>query len=123
MMNTRSLVNKLTDFQSFVYSSVFDIFICTETWFSEGILNNEVLPSGFCIYRKDRSTRGGGVMIAVREAISCTVLQSPIHLEVLTITIGVPISLLCVQFIALLLPISTHYFITSTYCPSQSNYW
>jgi len=47
---------------------------CTETWFNSSILDSEILPSNFSIYRKDREEtiagmRGGGVMLAVVDHI------------------------------------------------------
>lgn len=42
----------------------------TETWLTSDVLDSELLPSSFCIHRKDRSDtipdcRGGGVLLAV----------------------------------------------------------
>ena len=60
-----AIVNKLSAFQSYVYSQNFCIVAITETWLNSFIMDNEILPSGFNLYRKDRTTRGGGVMLAV----------------------------------------------------------
>ena len=75
-------------FQSYVYSHSPDIIGITEAWLSDKIFNNEILPSNYTIIRKDRDTRGGGVMFAVKSSKSYQVLQSPISLELLTISIG-----------------------------------
>lgn len=53
-----------------MYSSNCHIFIVTETWLTEQVLDNEILPSGYCIFRKDRTLRGGGVLVAIDSAIS-----------------------------------------------------
>ena len=42
-----------------------NIFAITETWLTNYIYNNEILPSNFAIYRNDRESRGGGVLLAV----------------------------------------------------------
>ena len=46
-----------------------DIISVTETWFTPYIFDNEILPSGYTIYRQDRGSRGGGVMVAVSDSI------------------------------------------------------
>ena len=54
----------------FVCSSDFDVLCLTETWLSESPYNSEIIPLGFTMYRKDRATRGGGVLVAVRDLVS-----------------------------------------------------
>ena len=65
-----SLVNKISTFQFIVYSSTFHILAITETWLSDCIFDNKLLPSGYTILRKDRNQCGGGVILAID-------LQSP----------------------------------------------
>ena len=60
--NCRSLSNKLTEFQAFVYSSDYGIISLAETWLSDFIFDHEILPTGY-IYRADGATRGGGVYL------------------------------------------------------------
>ena len=52
-------------------------FCLTETWLSDFICNGEILPTGFVLYRKDRPSRGGGVLIAVRESLFSSFIPSP----------------------------------------------
>ena len=94
------MVNKLTSFQTFVYSSSFHIYVLKETWLSSLFLKGELIPTGFSIYRRDRKSRGGGVMVAVHNSLSSRQLFSPPHLEVLTVEVSVssPI-LICVVYI------------------------
>ena len=99
LFNSRSLVHKLSKFQSFVYSNPFDIYCITETWLSDVIFDNEILALGYNIFRKDRGSRGGGVLLAVADSISTQLLPSPPNLEVLSIKIcnrTQPIILCCV---------------------------
>ena len=56
LWNSRSLSNKLRNFQSFVYYSPFLILAITETWLHSSILDGEVLPSGFVIFCHNRPT-------------------------------------------------------------------
>ena len=57
----------------------------TETW---PIFNNEILPVDFAIYCKDRGSRGGGVMLAVRDCISSKLISSPDNLEIITVSVN-----------------------------------
>ena len=47
----------------------YDIIILVETWLNENIADNELfIPSGnFALFRKDRPTRGGGVLVYVKQ--------------------------------------------------------
>ena len=87
-MNTRSLVNKMDLFQNYVYSNSPDIIAVTETWLSDKIFDNEILPKNYTIIRKDRKTRGGGLLLAIKFSKSYQVLHSPTNLELLSISIG-----------------------------------
>lgn len=61
-------MNKVSFFQSIIYSNPFSCFCVTETWLNDCVCNNEIL-SVFVLYRCDRGSRGGGVMIAVSNLI------------------------------------------------------
>ena len=63
LLNVRSLVNKLSKFQSFVYSH------------------------SFCILC--RLSRGGGVMIAVKSFLFTSLISSPSDLEVVCIKMDI----------------------------------
>ena len=66
----------------------------------DSISDFEILPANFSIFRKDRGTRGGGVLIAVDASIPCSVVSSPSNLEVITVKIGLntPV-LLCTVYV------------------------
>ena len=81
-------MNKLTKFQSFVYTSNFCIIFITETWLSDFVCNGEILPNDYVLYGKDRPSRGGGVLIAVRDFLPSSFISSPSDLEILSIKIG-----------------------------------
>ena len=57
----------------------------TETWLTDLYFDGEILPSDFNIFRKDRSGCGGGVLLAVSDTLSASLLSSPSHLEVLSV--------------------------------------
>ena len=64
--------NKLSCFQDVVLLNQFDVIALTETWLNNSITDYEVIPNGYQLFRKDRSTgkRGGGVLLAVKDSIS-----------------------------------------------------
>ena len=66
---SRSLVNKFSRFQC-SYSSTFDVICITKTWLTNFIYDKEILPKVYTLYRKNRVTRGGGVLIAVNMWLS-----------------------------------------------------
>ena len=55
--------------QILVLSKYFDIICVTETWLSHFVYNNEILPSAFSVYGRDRASRGGGVMIVISDSV------------------------------------------------------
>ena len=86
-LNTHSLTNKLSHFQIFVLSSPYSIFCLSETWLMHNIYGKEIISSGYNIYHKDRNSRGGGVLIALRNSIPSFLMPLPKNLEVVTINI------------------------------------
>ena len=46
-----------------------DIIIGTETWLDESIKNSELLLDDYDIFRRDRPTRGGGVLLAIKKSL------------------------------------------------------
>ena len=79
VINARSLISShklngkqscnLTNFQNLVYSEQADIVWVTETWLRDDIENSEILSwNDYTIYRKDRQTRAGGVLLALKSS-------------------------------------------------------
>ena len=98
--NPRSIVNKLKQFQSLVCSKTPDIIGLTETWLNENIFDNEILPSNYTLFRKDRPSRGGGVLIAVNNIFPCQLITSPENLETICIKLMLPNPItLCVNYV------------------------
>ena len=91
-------------FQSFVYSHDFEIFCVCETWLSDNIHDHEILPDNFILYRKDRPSRGGGVLIAVTSSYHSVALLSPSDLEVVTVKLGLDHELvICCVYVSYML--------------------
>ena len=95
MQNCRSLAKCLLKFKSFVYVSNFQIIGLSETWLSNDILDTEILPTEYIIYRKDRGSRGGGVLLAIKNCLPSCELQSPPNLELITLSIYLNRTITC----------------------------
>jgi len=101
---TRSIINKLNEFQSLMYSKLYDIIGLTETWLSDTIYDAEILPYNYTIFCKDRPSCGGGVLLAVDNGIPCHQIDSPEDLEAVCINLASisPITV-CVIYVLLTL--------------------
>ena len=74
--------------QQAVWFSSIAIFALTETWLSDSFCDGEILPSHFTVYRHDRSSRGGRVLLAVHSSLSSSCFDSPPDLEVVCATVA-----------------------------------
>ena len=83
------------NFQSLVYANSYDIIGVTETWLLNKIYDNEILPSGYVLFRKDRLSSGGGVMLAVRSDIPCQLIDSPSELETVCVKLNYSQPVVC----------------------------
>ena len=73
LANVRSIKNKLQAFHAMIYSARIDIIALTETWLDCTVLDHEILPRGYSVFRRDRPYRtGGGVLLACRDDLVCT---------------------------------------------------
>ena len=60
------VVYNLFRVQDLVYADNSDVVCINETWLNSDFDNQELLHTGYTIYRKDRLNRnGGGVLIAI----------------------------------------------------------
>ena len=64
-----SLYILLDKFQSLIYANSYDIIGVSEIWMTSEIYSNEILPYGYSAYRNDKSSHGGGVMLAIHSSI------------------------------------------------------
>lgn len=74
-INFRSVRNKEIEILNTVLQVDPDIIIGTETWLNTNEASSTFLPDGFNYYRKDRDSRGGGVLIGTRKGIKCTIMD------------------------------------------------
>ena len=98
--NARSTVNKLSRLQNFAYLSSVNILAVSETWLTKLIFDNEILPTNYTIFRNDQGSRGGVVLLAVKDHIATKLLSSPTNLEMLTVEIKLSYTtvILCVVY-------------------------
>ena len=99
-VNSCSLVNKLSSFQCFVYSSQFSINGVTETWLSDQVFDREICPSQYTLYHPDRSLCGGGVLLAVDKSIPVLSSSNSPDIKVVSIVCSLRFPLtVCVIYI------------------------
>jgi hypothetical protein len=78
LLNTRSIkqvknrVSQLTLLNSTVSIELPDIVTLVETWLDSSVADHEILNSNFNIFRRDRGSRGGGLILAVNNTLNCT---------------------------------------------------
>ncbi|XP_075158149.1 uncharacterized protein LOC142231426 [Haematobia irritans] len=84
--NLGGMRTKINDIFNASLESEYDVIVLVETWLNADFLDEELFDSKlFCVYRKDRDylkancVKGGGVLIAVRRALSTSklVLMNP----------------------------------------------
>ena len=64
---SNEISNNIARFQDLVYSEDNDIICVTETWLNSDISNSEILNEGYEIFWNDKESRGGGVLVAIKE--------------------------------------------------------
>lgn len=111
-------------FNTFVSVSDYKIIAITETWCSATILDNEIFPPGFTIYRRDRDSRGGGILLAVSDCLSSYQLYTDDSSESLIVQVFIPQPVfVCVVYVPPLSPVSylssLYSFISSKCCDSN----
>lgn len=82
-LNARSIINKVLELEHILLAYNPDIVVITETWLNENILNNEIVPPGYELIRKDRRTRGGGVAIVLKSGLSVVEMEEQEKAEAL----------------------------------------
>ena len=109
--NVRGLRTKLDDLKFAILCSAvqYDILVFVETWLNSSISSSELGLTNFNIFRSDRSSstssfsRGGGVLIAIRNSLSCSLI-TPIRDDLEQVFVRVRLHNKYVIFGALYLP-------------------
>ena len=77
VINCNGIASKKAELESVIDYTDPDVLIITETKIYDTVHTSEFLPSNFKAFRRDRTLRGGGVMIAVKEQFTANEL--PLH--------------------------------------------
>ena len=89
IINCQSIKNKTPEFETFIESTDQDIVLGTESWLKPEILNSEIFPPQYNVFRKDRKNTnkktGGGVFILVRKEYTCTELHLDSNCELIMV--------------------------------------
>jgi hypothetical protein len=86
-LNCRSVYNKTIELWNLVDTYNPDVIIGTESWLKEDISNAEVFRADFTTYRRDRSARGGGVFICLKNIIASTKLWVDEDFEMIAVEV------------------------------------
>ena len=82
------LLNRSLGFYKISFMDYLDVICLTETWLNESIMDHEILPTAYNIYRCDRVGRiGGGVMTAVKSTLSSTLHEVPLEFSSLEMVV------------------------------------
>ena len=77
VINFQSFWNKRAEISNLATDSRADIIIGTETWLRPGDhKNSELLLDEYDVYRRDRPSRGGGILIAIKTSLSSEQISS-----------------------------------------------
>ncbi|VDN39993.1 unnamed protein product [Dibothriocephalus latus] len=88
--NVKRLFNKLDELKNLVDEEKPDMAAFNQTWFSTDIADSEVLLRGYQLFRRDRPTREGGVIVYVTGKLTA-MAEEPIparESQILNITIS-----------------------------------
>jgi len=73
--------------------------IITETWLTGNIFDNDIPPSNYTLFCRDRPSRGGGVLIVVNNKIPCQEIISLENFEIVCIKLRLPNPItICVSY-------------------------
>jgi len=87
LVNCRSICNKNLEFWNLIDTYNPHVEIGTESWLNEEINNAEVFRDDYITFRRDRCSRGGGVIICFKNYIDCRVLWTDEVFEMITVEV------------------------------------
>ena len=99
LINIQSVISKKAFLESTDHHNP-DIILACKTWLNDMVLNNEILPQLYKLYRNDRVDGYGGVMIGVRSNLEPQLLDAQPNIEICTVSVclsdGKQLILICV---------------------------
>ena len=85
--NFCAVTNKQSELMTFVNLHDIDILCGTESHLDETILNSEIFPQNFNIFRKDRNIHGCGVFVMVKNTLLSSQVDTGVSCEIVWICI------------------------------------
>ena len=89
IVNFQSFFHKRVEFSNLLNDLKTDVVLASETWLTKDHLNSELCLNDYDIFRNDRSSRGGGVFIAVRKELCGEALPFCKDLESIFVKVNV----------------------------------
>ena len=80
--NFCSVYNKSAELEAFLLTNDIDILLGSESHLENSILNSEIFPDSYKIYRKDRDRHGGGVFIMTKNNLCTSEITIELPLEI-----------------------------------------
>ena len=69
------MTNKFNDVKLLIEDHNFNVFALSETWLNDKTQTNIIDLPGYNLFRKDRDTRGGGLVVYVMSLLKCKILE------------------------------------------------
>ena len=85
VIDFQSIRNKITEIEVLLDSINPDAIIGTESWLNDEIFSSEILPNTYNVFKRDREDSYGGVLIAVKPELQCSLVYKCITSELLSI--------------------------------------
>ena len=85
--NPRSIQNKVLELQDMITNFNIKLLFLVETWLNEDFKNEFLGLPDFMVYRRDRATKGGGLLIAIHKSINSKQIEIKCEEELLIVDI------------------------------------
>jgi exonuclease III len=86
-LNIRSLLPKFNDLANYISSNNFDVIALGETWLNNFVEDQVIAIPGYNLLRKDRTSRGGGVCMYIKNKFNYKICYSNNNIEQLWISV------------------------------------
>ena len=86
-INFQSIKGKRETFWNLSESSKPDIILGCETWLKTTVTNQEIIPPGYKVYRKDRHDWHGGLLVIATSCYINNIVDVSIHSELIAVHI------------------------------------
>lgn len=83
--------SKIKNFYLATFTTQFNVFVITESWLNDSVVDNDIAAKDFTIFRLDRNPKnsqfvnGGGLLIGVISSANPKLLDVPEDIEIMCI--------------------------------------